>query len=373
MKDTFERDFALFLAQKNNNYFAVIAKVGLRAISWVYKAVCIGRNYAFNSGWLTSYYPPIPVLISIGNIVAGGTGKTPLTALLVKELIEGCQVAILSRGYRAMAEHLERPFFLSQGEGPLYPASYGGDEPYMLAALNPQALVLVGRDRSFSAKMAARAGAEVAIIDDGMQHRWLHRDYDIALINAKDPFGLGYFLPRGFLRDTPSSLKRSHLIILTHAEEEQQRQRAIALLRTYSDAPIAATKISVMGVYNLRGEQVESLEGKAVAIFCGIAQPDSFLSTVESLGARIVASLILPDHGILPQNGAWERFVGESQRCGAECVVCTEKDRVKIKEGFDLPLPLVWVKISLEFIEGKKLWDVFLAEVRTTLDRFRSR
>jgi tetraacyldisaccharide 4'-kinase len=282
MWNSFERDYTRFLAKRDQNIFARFIKTILRLFSWLYRLFVSLRNRAFDNGWLTVYYSPIPLVVSIGNIVAGGTGKTPFVSLLAEELAKELRIAILSRGYRSMAEHLEMPFFLSKGEGPLFPSSYGGDEPYLLACHIPQALVVVGTDRSLSAKMAAKASAQAAIIDDGMQHRWLYRDYDIVIVNAKDPFGLGYFLPRGLLRDSPYSLKRAALIVVTNYGSNEEKMAVSAKLRYYSDAPIIGMKTKVAGVYNLKNEEIgdgtkeKPLEGISVAAFCGIAPSELF-------------------------------------------------------------------------------------------------
>lgn len=367
MRDSFERNFSLFLRKESNSLLSKIAKGLLRILSWLYKAAIALRNWAFNNGWLTSYYPPIPIVISVGNIVAGGTGKTPFTSLLAQEFSEVVRVAILSRGYRAAAEQLEKPFFLSKGEGPLFPPSYGGDEPYLLASHAPKAFVVVGSDRALSARLAAKAGVALAIIDDGMQHRWLYRDYEIAIVNGQEPFGLNYFLPRGFLREAPSSLKRADLIILTHTSRSD-KDRLIQLMSFYSEAPVLVANYAVKGIYSLKGEEIASLEGKSVAVFCGIANPANFMATVKSLGMNITAQLILSDHGA-PTANSMVKFVEEAQALGAEWVVCTEKDKVKIKEDLSLPLPVVWVKIALEMEEESvPLWNAFLEEIKNRLD-----
>lgn len=372
MWKSFEHDFATFLSQRDRGVFTAIIKGTLWIFSLVYRLLVACRNRAFNSGWLSSYYPPIPVVFSVGNIVAGGTGKTPFTALIANEFVENYRVAILSRGYRAMAEHLEKPFFLSKGEGPIYPASYSGDEPYLLATHLPKAFVLVGADRKRAAKMAARAAVELAIIDDGMQHRWLCRDYDIVLIDAKDPLGLGYFLPRGFLRDSPHALRCASLLVLTHAEDDGDRAAAMQVLRQYSEAPIVVTRSIVSGIYSHKGESIPSIEGRAVAAFCGIAHPENFFTTLTQLGARIVARRILPDHGYLTSS-VMEKFLFEAQHQGAEMLVCTEKDRVKLKDDFSTSLPVAYIKIKLEIFEGMDVWNTFLAGIKDSLEQARNR
>ncbi|MGE5196002.1 MAG: tetraacyldisaccharide 4'-kinase, partial [Anaerolineae bacterium] len=153
------------------------------------------RNLAYDKKWLKDTSVDA-VVISIGNIVSGGTGKTPFIHHLAKELEGFCKLAILSRGYRSKMEHAPSPQKLDRQKGG---AEEWGDEPCWLAAQLPDVDVWVGKRRSLSAALASSQGAQVILLDDGMQYRHLKRDIEIALIDACDPFGKGYFLPRGYL------------------------------------------------------------------------------------------------------------------------------------------------------------------------------
>ena len=347
---------------------AWLLRMLMRVLSWLYQIAIGCRNWAYDRGWLKRYTPPVPVVISVGNIVAGGTGKTPVTLMLAKEFYQQVPLAILSRGYRSAAEKLSNPIILSRGQGPMHPASYCGDEPFMLSQNLPKAFVFVGKDRHKSSLMAARAGAQLILLDDGMQHRRLARDFEVVVMDACDPFGQGYFLPRGFLREGLKALSRADLIVLNHVHDRERFLATRKKIARYTTAPVVATKIEVEAVLDLQGYPVESLKNKRVGVFCGIAHPDYFENTVLSLGAYIVASYPIADH-VDYDPEALATFAINCREQGAEYLVCTEKDRVKLVDSLELAIPVIWVRMKLAFVEGKSLWDQFIEQAKNDLNR----
>lgn len=353
---------------KRKGLFASLLRAVLLIVSWVFQILVALRNWAFDHGWLRRYYPPVPVVISVGNIVAGGTGKTPLTMMLAQEFHDDFLVAILSRGYRSKAENLPTPMWLSKGDGPMHPASFCGDEPYLLALNMPKALVFVGGDRHKASNMAARAGAQLIVLDDGMQHRRLARDLEIVVIDAYDPFGQGYFLPRGFLREGPKSLSRADLIILNHIQDVKDLDPCRQQILPYTKAPIVGTRMQVTGIFDLDGTPADSLQGQTVGVFCGIAHPDYFEKTVLQEGAQVVNRLIVPDHESVKQS-ALEKFAVQCKEAGAQCLVCTEKDKVKLGLTHSLALPVRWVKSKLGIVYGEEEWKAFIAKAKADIIR----
>ena len=210
------------ISGRQKGVWALCIKAILLPLSWLYRFFIYCRNWLYDRGWMRRYVPPVPLVISVGNIVAGGTGKTPVTLMLAEVFYGRFKPAILSRGYRSKAEKLVAPIFLCEGEGPLFPASYCGDEPYLFAKRLPKALVIVGRNRRKASVLAAKAGAQVILLDDGMQHRRLAKDFEVIVVDAGNPFGNGYFLPRGFLREELHALKRADLIFVNHLEHLEQ-------------------------------------------------------------------------------------------------------------------------------------------------------
>lgn len=345
------------------NFFRAI----LHIFSWIYGFFATLRNWAYDHGWVRKYTPPVPVIISVGNIVAGGTGKTPVTLMLAQELHQIAPLAILSRGYRSKAESLSMPVTLSRGQGPLHPASYCGDEPYMLSMNVPKAMVIVGKDRYQASNMAAKAGALLILLDDGMQHRGLSRDFEVVVIDALDPFGLGYFLPRGLLREGLGALSRADLVVLNHVKDHQHYHTVCQKIGCYTSAPVVATKTEVSKIFDLKECAVqEGLQGKKVGVFCGIAHPEYFQKTILAEGAEIVGDYFIADHKEFDLEEL-ERFAQESKAKGAECLVCTEKDRVKLAESVELSLPILWIRMKLGIVEGKSAWDAFVSRAKADL------
>src|SRR5579862_5258893 len=156
-------------------------------------------------------------VISVGNLTTGGTGKTPMTQALCQRLMDsGHRVAILSRGYGGSFER--GCAVVSDASKVHLTAAEAGDEAYLLATTLPGLPVVVGKDRRVTGALAvAQLGPDIIVLDDGMQYWQLHRDVDVVLLNAQDPFDNGWTFPRGLLREPPSHLARANIVVLTHA------------------------------------------------------------------------------------------------------------------------------------------------------------
>lgn len=366
MLNTCELYLTDVMKDKRHGPIALTLKIILRLLSWPYRFIVFLRNWAYDHELLRQYQPPVPVVISIGNLVVGGSGKTPLTLLLAKSFYDESTLAIISRGYRSPAEKLASPITLSAGKGPLHSAAYCGDEAYLLADNLPKAFVFVGKDRLKSSSMAANAGVDIAFLDDAMQHRRIARDYEVVVMEANDPFGKGFFFPRGLLRESPKSLVRAHLIVLTGVENHEIFQQTKERIRTYTPAPVVGTRVAVTHIYDLEGNEVPSLKDKRVAIFCGIAHPERIVKTVTELGANVVAHRFYRDHHFFHSEEI-VKLATSFQKLGAEMLVCTEKDKVKISEVSDSKLPIVWIKIEHRLVAGEQEWENFIKKVKVDL------
>jgi tetraacyldisaccharide 4'-kinase len=351
---------------KRRGIGSFFARILLRTLSWAYRTAVFFRNWAFDNGLLRRYSPPVPVVISVGNIVAGGTGKTPVTLMLGKQLSDYA-VAIVTRGYRSPAEQLATPLVLSKGEGPQYPSSFCGDEPYLLAQNLPNAHVYVGRKRSLASRMAAKAGAQVILLDDGMQYRYLSRDLEVVVIDGSDPFGKGYFLPRGFLRENKNALARASLVIANHVSDRVKYLSCKHKLAHYTSAPLVAVHPVIASVHDLEGKTIKLAEGTRVGLFCGIANPDHFRELVEREGWQVVAEHVSADH-VAPDPALLNQFGEQCVQKGAQYLLCTEKDRVRITEPLVCPLPIGWVKMHLAILEGQMQWNAFIEKIKIKLD-----
>ncbi|MCB1137068.1 MAG: tetraacyldisaccharide 4'-kinase [Chlamydiia bacterium] len=312
---------------------------GLRALSLPYGLGVSLRNIAYDLGWLRRAKAPLPI-ISIGNITAGGTSKTPFTAFLARELCQTRRVAILSRGYRSTAERSPHPVVVSVGDGPLVSVEDCGDEPYWLATQLPGCIVIAGRCREHSAVLAQKLGAECALLDDGMQHRQLERSFEIVLVNAQSPLGGGYLLPRGLLREPPRALKRADLLVISKAYDPERVSYAELLLRRWSSAPIIHCRLDAEAPEDI------TLAGLKAVGFCGLGDPDDFYTTLQRAGVILLERHSWPDHCV-PSVHALGQLAIEAKARGADCLLCTEKDRVKLQHLPPLPLPLYAVPALL--------------------------
>ncbi len=338
----------------------------LKGVAWIasgpYRFAVAIRNWAFDHEWLRQYDSPVEVVISVGNIVAGGSGKTPVTQLIAGRFYDDKKIAILSRGYRSPAEKLNAPVILSSGKGPLHSAAYAGDEPCLLAENLPKAWVVVGRERVQSANLVAKQGVDLILLDDGMQHRQIARDFEVVVLDAKDPFGHGYFLPRGLLRESPKGLKRADLIILNHVKSTEEFEQVKVLIEPYSKAPVVGIHYDGWKICDLHGDEVEQLTDIKVALFCGIAQPDRFVSTIKEMGAKVIAQNFFPDHFYYSSDELFE-LAKRWKEMGAEAMVCTEKDKIKLPELSEFPLPVYWIKIQPRVVEGEQYLDQFIENI----------
>ena len=330
------------------------------AVSWplkmVFGAIVKGRNFFYEKRIFKKRRSPLPV-VSIGNIVSGGVGKTPLTLKLARELSRFSKVAIVSRGYRGKAEKKKVPLLVSDGKGLFSTPEECGDEVYLLATRVPEAIVIASKDRFKGVVFAKEKGARVVVLDDGLQHRKLERDIEIVMVNEKKPFG-GKFLPTGFLRDDPKRLDDATHIVVNGEKIGEE-------LKAKFKAPLIRGKMEFERATFFDGSEVW-LKGKKVGIFSGIANPERFNKSVTDEGADIVLSLFLGDHEKI-ENNRLKGFAMDAKKKGATMLLCTEKDWVKCKLLDDLALPIAYVRSSFEIKENQESWDELIEGLRKTL------
>lgn len=308
----------------------------LRAASWVYRGAVAARDAGFRRGILQGERVPACV-VSVGNLATGGTGKTPLVALVAGQLAAmGRRVAILTRGYGRT----------ERGLCALGPGDRAGDwrrigdEPALLRQRLPGVPMVIAADRVAAAREAIRRfGAETLILDDGFQHRWLARDVDVVLLDALRPFDNGHLLPRGLLREPPAALSRAHLVVLTAEAAGADWAAAVARLAPWScGAPAAgAVRVPICWLDLASDARVapEGFAGRRVVAFAGIARPDPFKALVEHLGMAVAAFLPFRDHHPYTP-GDVGSIVAAARRQGADFAVTTEKDAVRLAS---LPAP----------------------------------
>ncbi len=288
-------------------------------------------------------------VVSIGNITAGGTGKTPLVEWVLKALPESLRNSgvVLTRGYGG-----------KKGKN---------DETAQLSENMPEVKQLVGSNRVQNAKDAVRKHkARFLVLDDGFQHRRLVRELDIVLIDALAPFGYGCLVPRGLLREPLSALRRANAFVITRSDQvDGEKLKEIGeKLRSYNPEAVIAHARHAPTVLLVDGkkEEPQSLSSRKVFAFCGIGNPEGFRKTLEALGAEIAAFEALGDHEPYLQP-VRERLSAAAGESGAEMIVTTQKDAVKLR-GFDWPLPFGELRVEIEVTKNEN------ALRRTVLDIF---
>ncbi len=263
-------------------------------------------------------------VISVGNITLGGTGKTTFTEYLSDKLISaGHKVAVLSRGYK---RDLYRPG--SQGLG---------DEPAMLQRKFPQLFVVVDKNRLRGAMRAIKEyAADTLILDDGLQQWKIFKDLEIVTINAGDPFGNGLLLPRGFLREPLTALKRADIFVLTQVDQVLDTNLLAAKLKSINSQaliveavhqPVGFTSVDKANEFLT----LDTLRGKQVALFSGIGNPQGFESCVFALGMHIGKAFRFADHHDYTQADLC-KIINEAKQRNLDAIITTQKDAVKIRE-----------------------------------------
>jgi tetraacyldisaccharide 4'-kinase len=315
---------------------ALITRVGLRAAAVPYGIAVRARNAAFDRGWKDVQRAGVPV-VSVGNLTLGGTGKTPAVEFVARVLRErDLRVVVLSRGYGAE-------------QGP-------NDEAMVLEENVPDVPHLQGRDRVELARTAVEElEAEVLVLDDGFQHRRLHRDLDVVLIDATRPPATDHLFPGGTLREPASGLKRAGVVVITRCDQADPGPTLDWLAKWFPGRPIATSVHEPVDLVREDGdpEPVEALRGRRVGAVSGIGNPAAFRKTLTALGADVVGERVFPDHhGYTRTDVDGLRKWAESLSADA-VVATTQKDFVKLRLAELAGRPVRAVRIGLKFLTGE--------------------
>ena len=314
--------------------------------SWltpIYAGAVAARSGLYDAGWLRSERLTVPVL-SVGNLTAGGTGKSPMVEWIAATLhAHGKRPAVVSRGYRGT--HTGRATVVSKGDGPLVDAVVAGDEPVMFAASLEGVPVIVAHRRADGGALAIRLfDARCIVLDDGYQHRALHRDLNLLLIDGADPFGNGRLLPAGPLREPFSAMTRAGAVVVTradHASAESLLRISEQTTRHCPAAPVFHSRSTMKDLVRLADRTtipLESLRAARVVCFAGIAHPKRFFDDVTSTGADLVASIAFPDHHRFDPLDL-ERVGTAAMSEKADLIITTRKDAARLG-GTALPASL---------------------------------
>lgn len=341
----------------------------LTPLGQLYGAAMKARRALYHSGRLRTNQLPAPV-ISVGNLTAGGTGKTPLVEWIARELARtGQRVCILTRGYGRQTAGTR--VVVSDGREIISNAAEAGDEPLLLAeTLKGLAAVISDADRVSAARWAfENLRSQVFVLDDGFQHLRVARDLNILTIDATNPWGNRKLLPAGILRESPAELARADCFVITRADDANATDELRREIATHSDGPIFCSRMRVTGLRAVRakaGRPVvagEEIRESSVAAFCGLGNPESFFLLVKRGGYRLVHTQVFRDHHNYTQSDI-KRVVKDSIARGAQVLLTTAKDEVKLR-SLDFDLPCYSVDISIEIENEDKLETLIAGALNT--------
>ncbi len=342
-----QQAYRKLISGRSTGLAAAILRLFLAAPALIYSTIVWLRNFLYSKGWLKIYRANARVF-SIGNITTGGTGKTPLVIWLCRFLQrKQIQCAVLTRGYKTYAEN----------------RASRTDEPAILTESCPDAKIIVNPDRVEAAAEAVNEfGAKVLIMDDGFQHRRLHRDLDIVTIDATQPFGYSRVLPAGLLREPVASLKRADAVVITRCDqtaeselsELEEKLRLVNPNMTIARSIHAAVCIKYMDSCLRRNDSIEELRNKKIFAFCGIGNPNAFLNTITELGANLVGSGIYNDHYHYTDSDI-DDIHGQANGLEADLILTTQKDwtRTALLTSVKKDIPFACLVIELKFISGE--------------------
>jgi tetraacyldisaccharide 4'-kinase len=292
-------------------------------------------------------------VISVGNLTVGGTGKTPMVLWLAQRLIaQGERPAILTRGYRGE---------LPRNDGGLP----GADEVALLRVrLGAKVQLGVGKDRYASGRVLERHGAKWFILDDGFQHLRLHRDADIVMLDATDPFGGGKLLPGGNLREPISALQRASVVVITRSDRAPAVE---SLVRRETAAPIFYAHAELQSVLRVPALTVEwplpERSSARVFAFCGIGHARAFFDDARNWGFSVVGERSFGDHHrYSPEDLA--ALEDAARDLHADAMICTEKDVFNLRDAGTGTLPVYACRISLKIADDDRFWDSVIAATR---------
>jgi tetraacyldisaccharide 4'-kinase len=309
-------------------------------------------------------------VIAVGNLTVGGTGKTPVVEKFARVLQnEGRKVAILSRGYRSKPPPLRQrivnillfreertpPRVVSDGKNLLLDSETAGDEPFMLASNLRDVVVLVDKDRVKSGRYAIeKYGCDTLLLDDGFQYWKLWgRRHDIVLVDRQQPFGNGFLLPRGTLREPPAHLKRAATIFITKSDGKTDELRA-QIVRQNPTARIIECihhPLYFEDVFTGERKGLELIEGRKIASLSGIAQPDSFEQSLVRNGGEIVYSKRFADHHRFTQQEILN-VINRGKKRQAELIITTQKDAVRFPKLDRRDVPIYFIRVEIKILSG---------------------
>ncbi len=380
--ENFEQYFVELLKGRRHEWYDRAFLMVLFVASRFYRTAVQFRIWLYDKRFIRNHALGC-LVVSIGNLSCGGTGKTPVVEVFAKTLSsKGRKVAILSRGYRSKKrstwDKLKHMFdnqkieippkVVSDGQNLLLDSAYAGDEPYMLASNLKDVAVLVDKDRVKSGLYAIdKFGTDVLILDDGFQYLMLKQHINIALVDTTDPFGNGNVLPRGMLREPIKNIRRADYIFLSKSDGHHKLKHLKSFIKRHNPRAeiIECTHRPkyLEKVYH-RGERepLSMLKGAKVAALSAIACPAGFEGFLESLGANLVARESYADHHRYTQQEIID-FINVAKAAGADYIVTTEKDAVRIPKLDRRDVQMYFLRVEIDILSGQESFDQCISRI----------
>ncbi len=380
--EDFEQYFLDLMAGRRRNWYDLAFQDVLFIASRFYRMAIQFRLWMYDKRVIRNHALGC-LVVSIGNLSCGGTGKTPVVEVFARTLsAQGRKVAILSRGYRSKKRslwyklmHIFRsqkieipPKVVSDGQNLLLESDYAGDEPYMLASNLRDVAVLVDKDRVKSGIYAVdRFQTDIIILDDGFQYLMLKPHINIVLVDSTDPFGNGHVLPRGILREPIKNIRRADYIFLTKSDGSHKLRHLKNFLRRHTRRAeiieCCHKPQFLVRMFSRREEEpLTRLRGAKVAALSAIAVPAGFEAFLEELGATLVLRDHYADHHRYTQQEIID-FVNQAKQAGAEFIVTTEKDAVRIPKLDRCDVPFYYLRIQIDILSGQESFDQCISRI----------
>jgi tetraacyldisaccharide 4'-kinase len=342
-------------------------ETALLIVSVMYGGLVRFRARLYEKGLLPSKALPCRV-VSIGNLIAGGTGKTPMTIMVAQRIRDlGYRVVVVSRGYRGRMESAGG--IVSDGATIFKSPDDAGDEPYLMARILKGIPVVVGKDRYAAGLLAVRRfNPDVIVLDDAFQHLRLKRDLDLVLLDSRLPLANGHLLPRGLLREPVAALRRAHAVIFTRSNPALRPSIPDALAGRRPvfhtmHVPVIRNTRQAGGALVTETMDIACLKGKKTVAFAGLADNAQFFDSLERAGCNLVGQFSFADHHRYRRDEL-DRIAEAARTTGADVIATPFKDFVKIENDNPWPVKLVAVDVNLQLTHAE---DSYLSMLSTAL------
>ena len=329
--------------------------IGARLRAWTYRASIVHQRRLRG------------VVISVGNLTVGGTGKTPMVVWLAQRFATtGKRTAVLSRGYRPLPQ---RSRAVASTE---IPPGWNDEAALLHERLGDAVTIGVGANRFAKGRELERRGIEIFILDDGFQHLQLARDIDIVLLDATNPFGDGHLLPAGRLREPISALRRADIVIITRSEHAPATE---AIIQRHTSTPIFYARTELLSVETY-GQPSSAKTNKPAGsqkflAFCGIGNPSAFFDDLKTWGIQLAGHATFRDHHLYTEADLSE-LESRAVAAGADALLCTEKDIQDLTPLRTNRLPILFCKIALRFNDEASLWQNILEKLARQKSKIQS-